>query len=265
MASVLSQTVGDMELIVSDNCSTDRTREIVRDFADDRIALITTNELVPAHSNWTRAVEATSGEHVKLMCADDWLLDGCLANQVDSLVTHPTAVLAASRRRVLTYTGGVLRPAHGLSGLSGLIPGGTAIRATARSGTNILGEPVATMFRGDLLRHLMPWSDEHPYVIDLELYLRALTHGDLFAQREVLGAFEVSVGSWSGQLARQQSADFHSLIDAFDAANPNLITAPDRQRGKVLARAKGMGRKGLYRWMKSAERRRRGSNGDGRQ
>ena len=82
--SVLAQTCTDFELIISDDGSTDNTKEVVSAFEDPRISFLelTHNGLPAATRN--RGIEKVKGEFVALLDSDDlWLphkLETCLAH-----------------------------------------------------------------------------------------------------------------------------------------------------------------------------------------
>jgi len=54
MDSVLAQTFGDFELIVSDNASSDGTEALVRSYRDERIRYV--KQLQPVHGHVQRAL-----------------------------------------------------------------------------------------------------------------------------------------------------------------------------------------------------------------
>jgi glycosyltransferase involved in cell wall biosynthesis len=66
--SVLDQTFGDFELIVSDNDdSPDATRAAVQAFNDPRIVYVRTSGKLPMHENWDNAFSHAKGRHVLLL------------------------------------------------------------------------------------------------------------------------------------------------------------------------------------------------------
>lgn len=85
MESVLSQSFGDLELVVTDDGSTDGTAEVVRQFNDPRIKLEVSicNEGAAQASN--RCVQRARGEFVAMLGSDDFFLPGKLEKQVDLL------------------------------------------------------------------------------------------------------------------------------------------------------------------------------------
>ena len=83
--SVLKQTYTDLEIIVSDDKSTDHTEEVVRSFKDERIKYIRNkgNKGVSAARN--SAIMASKGEYIAFLDDDDEWLPDKLKRQVEVL------------------------------------------------------------------------------------------------------------------------------------------------------------------------------------
>ena len=71
--SALSQTIADIEIIIVDNSSTDKTPEICRMFAkeDDRIHFYQNSENVGPVRNWLTCVSKAKGTYTKILWSDD--------------------------------------------------------------------------------------------------------------------------------------------------------------------------------------------------
>jgi len=69
--SVLNQTCGDFELIVSDNFSEDNTSDVVKSFDDPRIRYVRTGESLPINKSWEFGVTQAQGEYVVFLSDDD--------------------------------------------------------------------------------------------------------------------------------------------------------------------------------------------------
>ena len=69
--SVLNQTLTDFELIIVNDGSTDNTLNIINDFTDSRIEVITQDNLGPGASR-NKAFKHVSGEYVMYLDSDDW-------------------------------------------------------------------------------------------------------------------------------------------------------------------------------------------------
>src|SRR5262245_34703254 len=76
IASVLAQSVTDLELIIQDNASTDRTREICAEFVarDPRVRYFRNPRNLGAAPNYNLAYKSASGRYFKWLAHDDRLL-----------------------------------------------------------------------------------------------------------------------------------------------------------------------------------------------
>ncbi len=87
--SVLAQTYPHFELLVADDRSTDRTRDVVRRCADPRVQLL--EHAVNRGPDFARvtALHASKGDIIAFLDQDDVFLPGKLATHVDFLAAHP--------------------------------------------------------------------------------------------------------------------------------------------------------------------------------
>jgi glycosyltransferase involved in cell wall biosynthesis len=105
--SVLDQTFGDFELLISDNASTDGTEEICRDFAarDKRIAYNRNPENIGAAPNYNRLVGMASADYFRWSNADDilspFLHERCLA----VLDANSDVVLSYGKTKIIDAEG----------------------------------------------------------------------------------------------------------------------------------------------------------------
>lgn len=87
--SILNQTFRDIELIVVDDGSTDRTQEIVESFGAPVRLIRQTNARVCAARN--RGIREAKGEFICLMDHDDYWYPEKLARQLEEFEKHPEA------------------------------------------------------------------------------------------------------------------------------------------------------------------------------
>jgi glycosyltransferase involved in cell wall biosynthesis len=101
LESVLAQKHTDIELVVSDNASTDGTPAICAGFAerDERVRILRQPHNVGLTENFNRLLREASGELVMLLADDDWLeptyVEQCLA----ALDADPGLVVASGGAR----------------------------------------------------------------------------------------------------------------------------------------------------------------------
>lgn len=108
--SLLAQTYGDFELVVSDNASTDRTQEIARDYAarDRRVRYDRAPSNIGAARNYMRAFALSSGRFFRWATCDDVSGPESLARCVAVLEGEQDVVLAYPKTRLIDATGRVI-------------------------------------------------------------------------------------------------------------------------------------------------------------
>ena len=242
IGSVTAQSFTDWEIIVRDDGSTDGTREWLATLSDPRITVVLATG-AGAAANWTAVSELATGRFVKILCQDDVVLSDCLAAQVAAFESHPTAALVASRHKVIDSEGKTVLASHGLSGLIGFVPGRTALTRSVASGANQFGEPVSVMFRRDALQSSLPFDPEFPYLTDLDMYRKALAHGDFVGIDEVHAVFRISRNSWSQVLAKVQASEFIRWIRRGNAAGEFDLTAFQTFVAILLVKARAFARR----------------------
>ena len=215
--SIQAQTYQDLEIIISDHSSTDGTMDIIQRYADDpRITVMTTEAGGGARRNWNAVSQAATGTYLKLVCGDDLLYPELIERQVAAIEQNPAVTLVASKRDIVDAHSTPFVKSRGLAGLSGVVPGGRAVRATVVAGTNIFGEPGCTLIRRDVLERVGWWDDAHPYLIDETTYARVLLEGDLYAVDESLAGFRVSGSLDSAGLLWGSGANGISAVELID-------------------------------------------------
>jgi len=104
VASALRQTHARLEVVISDNGSTDRTEEVSRALAerDPRVRYLRHDQNLGSTANFNRLFETCRGEYVMMLADDDWLdpdyVELCLA----ALRADPEAALVAGRARYIS-------------------------------------------------------------------------------------------------------------------------------------------------------------------
>jgi glycosyltransferase involved in cell wall biosynthesis len=86
--SVLAQTFGDFEVVVSDNCSEDDTREVVQAFSDPRVRYVQTASHGTIGDSWEFARSQAKGTLVMMLSDDDALLPETLATFAEAHRWH---------------------------------------------------------------------------------------------------------------------------------------------------------------------------------
>jgi glycosyltransferase involved in cell wall biosynthesis len=184
--SALAQSFADIEVVVSDNRSTDNTRDVVERLQqrDSRLRYEPAPEHLPMQANFNRCLALARGEYVKFLSADDLLEVGCVERLLRLLQDRPNAKLAACARR--TFGDGAVRARVLRYAQEKVVcDGQAAIRKCFFLG-NLIGEPTAVMFRR--VEAQGGFSARYLQLVDLEMWFRLLENGEFAFVPEVLCA-----------------------------------------------------------------------------
>jgi glycosyltransferase involved in cell wall biosynthesis len=89
VASTLGQTWSDLELLVIDDASTDRTSEMLADVADARLRVIRNDERLGLAGSLNRGLDEARGDYIARLDADDIALPRRLEHQLARLRSSP--------------------------------------------------------------------------------------------------------------------------------------------------------------------------------
>lgn len=168
------------ELIIGEDCSPDRTREIALDYQrriPDRIRVLISPSNVGSHANMERSIAAARGRYIAICEGDDyWQNSEKLQLQVDAMLANPAVTLCHTDfdrrlgwrvRRNSHQSKPRSNPARGES-LQEVLLEWTIMTATA-------------MYRGDVLRKFLttPFNDQSWPFGDYNKALYAAANGPL--------------------------------------------------------------------------------------
>lgn len=116
ITSALDQAGEDVEILISDNCSTDNSWEIINKYSDQRLKIWQQTRNIGLFPNWNNLLENASGKYFKLLQSDDWL-------EPEFIEGLRSSVNGSSNHKVLAIINGYRIMAEGIksSKLSELI------------------------------------------------------------------------------------------------------------------------------------------------
>ena len=221
--SVLAQTFGDFELLVTDDCSTDGTADIARSFErlDTRVRVVVNERNLGQFGNRNRTAELARAPLLKYHDSDDLMYRHCLEVMVSMLRSEPRAGFGLSSG--WCWPGG---PCPML-----LTPRMSYQREFFGAGLFMCG-PSGAIFRTEVFRELGGFVD-HGAPSDHLFWLRAcarvnvlLLPADLFWYR-----MHPSQEFQSGKAQREYARVFGASWQALDAPECPL-TPEEREQAK---------------------------------
>lgn len=172
--SALHQRDAAVEVIVVNDGSTDDTRQVVREFASQIVAIEQTNQGVSAARN--AGLAAAQGNWIVFLDADDILLEGALSQMLKGFQCCNNADVVYGGARLIDASGAPL--AH-------VFPGNLATHSLEQLlAANRLATPGAVCLRRDLCTAIGPFDSAVSPAEDWDYWIRAAAAGARFQRIE---------------------------------------------------------------------------------
>ena len=94
--SILSQSYQDFELIIINDCSTDKTKKVIESFNDNRILYLENDRNIGRSQSRNIAIKKAKGDFIAVMDGDDISVPMRLKIQLKYLMDNPNIDLVAS-------------------------------------------------------------------------------------------------------------------------------------------------------------------------
>lgn len=191
LESALAQTYPNLEILVSDDNSTDRTLAIAQAF-ESRAAVdfrILSHARLGLVENWNFCIEKASGKYIKFLFQDDTLAPTCVEEMVTLAEQDAAIGLVFAKRQVLLAASAQDDPHclfvyHGCQDVHAawtqLIPvqPGDALLADPHlleEPINKIGEPTAVLIRKAVFTEVGLFDPELKHLIDVDMWLRIMS------------------------------------------------------------------------------------------
>jgi glycosyltransferase involved in cell wall biosynthesis len=234
--SALTQTLGDFELLIVDDCSTDNTVAIAQRhaLADPRVRVIQNEQNMGLVGNWNKCIGLTNGEWIKFLFQDDILDPTCLEKMiavsqnarwvlVNRTYFFDESVSPKDKKEYLSLENEVT--------FSAIFKGKQHISAAAFSmavatypAINIFGEPTCVMIKKEVFEELGEFDASFRQICDYEYWVRIGVNYGMVAINEKLVKFRVHGKSTS--MSNHSEKAFYVLYYDFFAFIHKLTTSP---------------------------------------
>lgn len=189
LQSLATQSFGDFEVIVVDDCSTDDTRAVVERWADPRVRLVTMPQNGGPVLARNRGVAEARGRYIAALDHDDLCFPGRLAQQVAYLEAHPAIMLVGTAAGLLE------------AGVAGVSRYAAVTTPALVRWLLCIENPLvwsSVMMRTEAAQRLEPFMrPERVYAEDFDLYQRIAQLGAIARIDEPLMLYRVHPGGVS--------------------------------------------------------------------
>ncbi|MBI5787570.1 MAG: glycosyltransferase [Candidatus Schekmanbacteria bacterium] len=161
--SILKQTFQNFEFLIVNDGSTDRSREIILSYLNQRIKLIDNGQNIGLTRALNKGLSLAKGEYIARMDADDLSLPARLEKQAAFLDAHPETGVLGINNWIIDERGDEVRKDNRLIGHEEIMAGLLSENRFVHS---------SLMFRKKFLDMQGYYAEHYPYAQDYELILR---------------------------------------------------------------------------------------------
>ena len=196
----LNQTYKNIEIIFSDNCSTDRTVEMIKRYNDPRIKIFSNDTNIGLLANFKKVFTYATGKYMSFLGADDGMEPTCIEKAVNILEApeNKDIVLVNTFIQIINDENKTVFIKKFIFG-SGKFSGKWGIRANFLYGSNTIGEPNGSVWRKETYDQIPEpkFRNGNTWTTDLDLKFELLLYGNTYVIPEPLGKFRLSQQSTS--------------------------------------------------------------------
>jgi len=225
--SCLDQSFQDYELVICDDCSTDKTKEIIMAYQKRhaKIRVYENENNLGLVGNWNRCISQAKGEWIKFVFQDDYITKDCLSEFMEQAV--PSTFLIVSRRNFVLadhgdkkkqdYYNHVIRTLENSCDKLGNIyfPDTICSAAIKHMGMNFIAEPSLIFFRKKIIGELGDFNANLKQICDLEFVLRISSKYGLTYIPKKICAFRVHEHSTTSENINSRYNEIRYLEPAF--------------------------------------------------
>lgn len=222
LESALRQDYPNLEIIVSDDCSTDGTTEIVRQHESHGVRLLQQKKNLGMHANWNAVIRASSGSYVCKLDADDLLERQYVSSMVAVMESHPKVTFAHCACRLIDVNGkflGYERSVHS-----------SFIRDGLEEWPRYVFGPRAVnivMLRRSAFDAVGGYDERFAYTGDWKMHRDLLKVGDVFYNDNILASYRIHNIGKKGVLPLQAKENVLHLED-LEQNWPDMVQGKDR-------------------------------------
>jgi len=210
--SVLSQNYPDLEYIVMDGGSTDKTPEILKKY-DGRLLRISEKDRGQSHA-LNKGLRLATGDIIAFLNSDDLYEPGSLLKVGKFFTTYPDANWLTGKCRTIDLRGNEIRKAITLYKNAWLRLRSYGVLSVL----NYISQP-ATFWSRRVTKRIGGFDESLRYAMDYDYWLRVGGRFKLWVLNDYLACFRVHPGSKAGSSA-------HAQFDAEFQIAKRYITSP---------------------------------------
>lgn len=209
--TILSQSYTNIEIIMIDDCSKDKTCEIIEEYKtkDSRITLFRNEVNLGLVGNWNKSLTLAKGEWIKFVFQDDLITKDCIQKMYDA--SEGKSLVVSDRKFIYDEFVPIEIKEHystNMLTLKKLVNTNVPVFISSEKvsqfsadhiSLNFIGEPTAVLFKKNIIEKIGVFNADLSQICDLEYWLRIATSEGMVYIPEELISFRIHASSTTSQ------------------------------------------------------------------
>jgi glycosyltransferase involved in cell wall biosynthesis len=216
-STLMQEVTFDYEILISEDCSTDATRDIVVEYQKrfpETIRLLLSEKNLQSNQIVVRGIQAAKGQYIALLDGDDfWMSPHKLQKQADFLNNHPECTICFHNARV-QHEDENRQPWNWTP------PDQKEITTLEDLWMGNYIATCSTMFRSGLFDAFPAWYDSMFPITDWPLHILNAEHGKIGYINEVMGTYRYHSGGLYSSLSEARKLE--EMLKFYKTMNANL-------------------------------------------
>ncbi|MCY2974887.1 MAG: glycosyltransferase family 2 protein [Planctomycetota bacterium] len=221
LESVLNQTLTDIEVIVSDNASTDDTTAIIESINDSRIQLYRQTQNIGSCENFNFAISEAKSSLVKSFCSDDIMIPNLLDRQKEIMDAYSHVGIVSCYSLVINAD--KVRWVWEVT--PGYETGDRILCNSIKTLTNRYGGPSSFMYRREAIKN-QRYEKQYGYIPDVKLPAMIMRAGwDYYGIPDVGIKYICHPNQETHSVKHRESAEWLQLMNDFSVFDVTALIA----------------------------------------
>ena len=231
LSSISAQTFENLEVIISDDASTDSTLDIISDFKENTTLEVSIYNHEPSGigANWNNCIKHAKGTYIKFLFQDDVLYPTCIAQMVASANIDSKVGLVYAKRdfmykessnhikEFIAFYSNLHIYWKDITIQNGILEGTAYLRDSQilNSPKNKIGEPTSVLIKKECFNKVGLFNEDMKQALDCEFWYRLMPYYKIGFVDEVLSGFRLHPNQASAKNKSQLLDETRLLYKVF--------------------------------------------------